>query len=148
MIDFREQFLRRYAATPNHIPRLERLLSVYGADQSEDAFAAMYLAWDDEFGAPETGRLVGEWLVCVVDADGRLVRVSDAAVRGALRLMGRVRPAEEALAAAALRRLDPGASCEALQRAQALLESAAAMEASELESLEWMSPAADRQNAR
>ena len=40
----REDFLRRYATSPIHVPRLERLLSAYGDNDEIHAFAETFIA--------------------------------------------------------------------------------------------------------
>ena len=84
----REDFLRRYATSPIHVPRLERLLTVYGDSDEVHAFAETFIAWDRTGPGIETARVVAELLASFQDESGALVRLSDDAVRGALRLMG------------------------------------------------------------
>ena len=38
------EFLRRYATSPIHVPRLERLLAVYAPPETPDQFARTYIA--------------------------------------------------------------------------------------------------------
>ena len=83
----REDFLRRYATSPIHVPRFERLLAIYGETDGEDAFAATFIAWDRACPDVEAARIVAELLASFKDESGALVRLSDDAVRGALRLM-------------------------------------------------------------
>jgi hypothetical protein len=77
----REAFLRRYATSPIHVPRLERLLSVY-----EDEFASQFIEWDRECPDVEAARIVAE-ILSAGDAAGRIVRLSDESVRAAIRWM-------------------------------------------------------------
>ena len=83
----REDFLRRYATSPIHVPRLERLLSAYGDNDEIHAFAETFIAWDRTGPSVEAARVVAELLASFQDESGALVRLSDDAVRGALRLM-------------------------------------------------------------
>jgi hypothetical protein len=82
---FQETFLRRYAASPIHVPRLERLLATYGAGGTQEAFAQRFLGWDDACPDGDAARIVTEVLSQVVGADGRLIRLTDDAVHGAIR---------------------------------------------------------------
>ena len=83
----REDFLRRYATSPIHVPRLERLLLAYGDNDEIHAFAETFIAWDRTGPSVEAARVVAELLASFQDESGALVRLSDDAVRGALRLM-------------------------------------------------------------
>ena len=83
----REDFLRRYATSPIHVPRLERLLAAYGDNDEIHAFAETFIAWDRTGPSVEAARVVAELLASFQDESGALVRLSDDAVRGALRLM-------------------------------------------------------------
>lgn len=83
----REDFLRRYATSPIHVPRLERLLSAYGDNDEIHAFAETFIAWDRTGPSVEAARVLAELLASFQDESGALVRLSDDAVRGALRLM-------------------------------------------------------------
>jgi hypothetical protein len=74
-------FLRRYATSPIHVPRLERLLAVY-----DDEFAARFIEWDRECPDVEAARIVAE-ILSAGDANGRIVRLDDEAVRAAIRWM-------------------------------------------------------------
>jgi hypothetical protein len=80
----REAFLRRYATSPIHVPRLERLLSVY--EDESDAFAALFIEWDRDCPDPEAARIVAE-ILSAGDAAGRIVRLSGESVRAAIRWM-------------------------------------------------------------
>jgi hypothetical protein len=80
----REVFLRRYATSPIHVPRLERLLSVYGDDA--EGFAARFIEWDRDAPDLEAARIVAE-ILSAGDDMGRIVRLSDDAVRAAIRWM-------------------------------------------------------------
>ena len=78
-----DEFLRRFAASPIHVPPLERVLAVYG-QPSQDAFAATVIGWDRAAAHPEAARIALELLVAHVDADGVLMRLSDDAVGRAI----------------------------------------------------------------
>lgn len=80
-----EAFLRRYATSPIHVPRLERLLATYGAGDTEDLFAQQFIAWDDACQDGEAARIVTEVISQVIDSNGRLIRLTDDAVHGAIR---------------------------------------------------------------
>jgi hypothetical protein len=87
MGEWREHFLRRYATSPIHVPRLERLLEAYGADDSPEAFACRFIAWDRACTDAEAARIVTEILSVSVDDTGRVVRVPDDQVQAAIRWM-------------------------------------------------------------
>ena len=80
-----EAFLRRYATTPIHVPRLERLLATYGPCGTEDAFAQEFIQWDDACSDGDAARIVTEVISQLVDRNGQLVRLTDEAVRGAMK---------------------------------------------------------------
>jgi hypothetical protein len=82
----RDEFLRRYATSPIHVPRLERLLAVYGTGAEDDAFCRRFIEWDRACPDGEAARIVTE-ILSAGDADGRITRYSDDAVRGAIRWM-------------------------------------------------------------
>jgi hypothetical protein len=82
----RDDFLRRYATSPIHVPRLERLLAVYGTGGEDDAFCRRFIAWDRACPDAEAARIVTE-ILSAGDAAGAIPRFSDAAVRGAIRWM-------------------------------------------------------------
>jgi hypothetical protein len=82
----RDEFLRRYATSPIHVPRLERFLAVYDADAADDSFCHRFIAWDRACVDGEAARIVTE-ILSAGDASGRIVRLSDDAVRGAIRWM-------------------------------------------------------------
>lgn len=82
----RDEFLRRYATSPIHVPRLERFLAVYDADGEDDAFCHRFIAWDRASSNGEAARIVTE-ILSAGDGSGRITRVSDAAVKGAIRWM-------------------------------------------------------------
>ena len=79
-----EVFLRRYATSPIHVPRLERLLFAYGDDA--EGFATRFIEWDRDAPDLEAARIVAE-ILSAGDAVGRIVRLSDDAVRTAIRWM-------------------------------------------------------------
>lgn len=87
MSSARDEFFRRYAASPIHIPRLERLLNVYEDDVEDDAFSRKFIAWDRACPDVEAARIVTEILCLAVDATGRIVRLTDDAVKDAIRWM-------------------------------------------------------------
>jgi hypothetical protein len=78
-----DEFLRRYATSPMHVPRLERLLAVYGGTAPE-AFAAAFIAWDRACGHADAARIASELLSVHADASGTLIRVSDQVIQGAI----------------------------------------------------------------
>jgi hypothetical protein len=78
-----DEFLRRYATSPMHVPRLERLLAVYGGTAPE-AFAAAFIAWDRACGHADAARIASELLSLHVDAGAALIRVSDAVIQDAI----------------------------------------------------------------
>ena len=84
MSSVREVFLRRYATSPTHVPRLERLLSIY--EDEGDEFASQFIEWDRDCPDVEAARIVAE-LLSAGDATGRIVRLSDQAVRAAIHWM-------------------------------------------------------------
>jgi hypothetical protein len=85
----RDEFLRRYATSPIHVPRLERFLAVYGDDGDDEAFCGRFIAWDRASPDGEAARIVAE-ILSAGDSDGRISRFSDAAVKGAIRWMSDV----------------------------------------------------------
>jgi hypothetical protein len=87
MGEFREQFLRRYATSPIHVPRLERMLDAYGGGDAGDAFARRFIAWDRGCSDPDAARIVTEILSVSTDRAGQLVRYSDEQVQAAIRWM-------------------------------------------------------------
>lgn len=78
------EFLRRYAASPMHVPRLERLLDTYGEPGAPDAFAEAFISWDCACGDSDAARIVTEVLSTLVDERGRLVRLTPQAIKGAI----------------------------------------------------------------
>ena len=56
-----DEFLRRFAASPIHVPQLERVLAAYGGG-SPDAFAAAVIETDREAAHPEATRIALEVL--------------------------------------------------------------------------------------
>ena len=83
----REDFLRRYATSPIHVPRLERFLDAYGGDGQDEAFALKFIDWDRACADVDAARIVTEIVSVSADETGRPVRLSDDAVRGAIRWM-------------------------------------------------------------
>ena len=80
----REDFLRRYATSPIHVPRLERLLAAYGDDEARDDFASRFIAWDRACPGAEAARIVAEIMCVCVDDSGRVRRLEDEVVLGAV----------------------------------------------------------------
>jgi len=85
----REEFLRRYATSPIHVPRLERLLAVYGDDGDDEVFCSRFIAWDRACPDGEAARIVTE-ILSAGDRSGRIPRLSDDAVHGTIRWMSDV----------------------------------------------------------
>jgi hypothetical protein len=83
----RDEFFRRYATSPIHVPRLERLLLAYGDDEEDESFARRFIAWDRACPDLEAARIVSE-ILSAGDESGRIIRLSDGAIRGAIRWMG------------------------------------------------------------
>jgi hypothetical protein len=82
----RDEFLRRYATSPIHVPRLERLLYVYGDDDQNDAFSRRFIAWDRACRDADAARIVTEIISSEIAGPG-IVRLSDEALKGAIRWM-------------------------------------------------------------
>lgn len=85
----RDEFLRRYATSPLHVPRLERLLAAYGDDGDDDSFCSRFIAWDRACPDGEAARIVTE-ILSAGDRAGGVTRLSDDAVRGAIRWVSEV----------------------------------------------------------
>jgi hypothetical protein len=85
----RDEFMRRYATSPIHVPRLERFLAAYDVDD-DDSFCHRFIAWDRAASDGEAARIVTE-ILSAGDAAGRITRLSDAAVKGAIRWMSEAR---------------------------------------------------------
>lgn len=85
----RDEFLRRYATSPIHVPRLERLLAVYGSGEEDDGFCSRFIAWDRACPDAEAARIVTE-ILSACDATGRIARYDEDTVRGAIRWMSSV----------------------------------------------------------
>jgi hypothetical protein len=98
----RDEFLRRYATSPIHVPRLERFLHEYEDDDEGDTFSRKFIGWDRACRDAEAARIVTEVVSASLDGsgpstgsgpsratsrDGRIVRLSDNAMRGAIRWM-------------------------------------------------------------
>jgi len=86
----RDEFLRRYATSPIHVPRLERFLATYEAGEQDDSFCHRFIAWDRASSDGEAARIVTE-ILSAGDSAGRITRLSDAAVKGAIRWMSEAR---------------------------------------------------------
>ncbi len=82
----RDEFLRRYATSPIHVPRLERFLAVYGTGEEDDAFCSRFIDWDRACRDADAARIVTE-ILSAGDETGRITRISEDAVRGAIRWM-------------------------------------------------------------
>ena len=85
----RDEFLRRYATSPIHVPRLERFLTVYGDNGDDEAFCDRFIAWDRASRDCEAARIVAE-ILSAGDSAGRISRLSDETVKGAIRWMSDV----------------------------------------------------------
>jgi hypothetical protein len=83
----RDEFLRRYATSPIHVPRLERLLREYEDDDEGDTFSRKFIEWDRACRDAEAARIVTEVISATVDGSRRVVRLSDNALQGAIRWM-------------------------------------------------------------
>lgn len=83
----RDEFLRRYATSPIHVPRLERLLHAYEDDDEDDTFSRKFIAWDRACPDAEAARIVTEIVSANLDGSGQIVRLSDDALQGAIRWM-------------------------------------------------------------
>ena len=81
----RDEFLRRYATSPIHVTRLERLLDAYGDE--DETFVRGFLAWDRACADGEAARIVAEIISSGGGACGRIARLSDDTVKGAIRWM-------------------------------------------------------------
>ena len=127
MLAVRDEFFRRYATSPMHVPRLERLLAAYDTGES-DVFAATFIGWDRECSDVEAARIVTELLAVFVDETGALVRLSDDAVRGAVRWMARSAALSSTERADALRTLLSSTTAEAVRQTTRVLETAATMD--------------------
>ncbi len=130
----REEFLRRYATSPIHVPRLERLLAAYG-NGDPDAFAAAFIEWDRESADAEAARIATELLALFVDGDGRVVRLTDDAVRGAVNWLAQPGAQARLERATVLRDLLSSTIPEAVAHATRFLEAAVSKPAGDLESL-------------
>ena len=120
----REDFLRRYATSPIHVPRLERLLDAYGAGGTEEAFVTRYIAWDQACPDAEAARVVAERLSAFVDETGEIVRLSDGAVHGAIRLTAEARTMTPVGRAHVLRTLTMSSDGRSVREVTAMLEEA------------------------
>ena len=82
----RDEFLRRYATSPIHVPRLERLLAVYGSGEENDPFCSRFITWDRECPDSEAARIVTE-ILSAGDPAGRIPKYGEDVIRGAIRWM-------------------------------------------------------------
>ena len=78
-----DEFLRRFAASPIHVPQLERVLAAYGG-MAPDAFAAAVIEWDREAAHPEATRIALELLATGLIAQAPLPDVDIARLRQAI----------------------------------------------------------------
>ena len=85
----RDEFMRRFATSPIHVPRLERLLAVYGSGEEDDAFCSRFIGWDRACREGEAARIVTE-ILSAGDAAGRIPRYGENVLRGAIRWMSDV----------------------------------------------------------
>jgi hypothetical protein len=69
------------------VPRLERLLAAYGDDGDDEAFAVRFIAWDRASPDVDAARIVTEIVSVSTDEAGRLLRLSDDVIEGAIRWM-------------------------------------------------------------
>lgn len=84
MSTVRDDFLRRYATSPIHVPRLERMLAAYGVRVGEETFARSFIEWDDRCGDRDAARIATEVLSTLLDSHGRLVCLTSDGVQGAI----------------------------------------------------------------
>ena len=98
----RDEFLRRYATSPIHVPRLERFLAVYGSSEEDDAFCSRFIEWDRACSDADAARIVTE-ILSAGNATGQITRLSDDTVRGAIRWMSELTSLPVAERAFALR---------------------------------------------
>ena len=131
----REDFLRRYAPSPIHVPRLERLLAAYGDNDEIHAFAEVFIAWDRTGPSVEAARVVAELLASFQDESGALVRLSDDAVRGALRLMAEASSVAPDARVRAMRTFFAATDTASIAAVSARLEAAVAAPAAALGAL-------------
>jgi hypothetical protein len=68
-----------------HVTRLERLLDAYRDD--EELFVHRFLDWDRASADGEAARIVAEIISASTDDSGRVSRVADDTVKGAIRWM-------------------------------------------------------------
>lgn len=78
-----DEFLRRFAASPIHVPQLERVLAAYGG-VSPDAFAAAVIESDREAAHPEAARIALELLATGLIEQASLPDVDIARLRTAI----------------------------------------------------------------
>jgi hypothetical protein len=126
----RDEFLRRYATSPIHVPRLERLLAVYGDDAVGDSFCSRFIEWDRACPDAEAARIVSE-ILSTGDQVGGIRRISDDAVKGAIRWMSGVTALPVGERARVLREGLSAASEPARAEFVGFLSRADAMEASQ-----------------
>ena len=69
------------------VPRLERFLDAYGVDGQDEAFALRFIEWDRACADADAARIVTEIVSANAGEAGRPVRLTDDAVRGAIRWM-------------------------------------------------------------
>ena len=103
MSTVQHEFLRRYATSPIHVPRLERLLAVYAPPETRDQFAQTYMQWDRACGDAEAARIVAELLAVLVDGQGAMIRFNSAAIMAAIEFVARGSSDEQVARAQLLR---------------------------------------------
>ena len=138
----RDEFLRRYATSPIHVPRLERFLAVYGSGEGDDAFCRRFITWDRASTDADAARIVTE-ILSAGDATGRITRISDNAVRGAIRWMSAFTPLPVAERAFVLRARLTAADDAAVARFVTFLASTVDLEDAQFRSAAeaWAEPA-------
>ena len=131
----REDFLRRYATSPLHVARLERLLATYGTTHGEARFAETFIAWDRACSDVDAALVVTEVLATFEDERGELIRLSDKAIKGALRFLADAVSVSPAIRAYTLRWWCRVRDTPAFERVITRLEAAADAPTTELEQL-------------
>ena len=78
-----DEFLRRFAASPIHVPQLERVLEAYGG-ASPETLADAFLEWDRDAAHPEATRIALELLANGLIEQAPLPEVDLARLRTAI----------------------------------------------------------------
>ena len=131
----REDFLRRYATSPLHVARLERLLATYGDTHGETRFAETFIAFDRACPDVNAALVLTEVLATFEDESGALVRLSDQAIQGALRFLTEAVSVSPTTRAYTLRTWCRVRDTAAIKRVRTRLEAAADAPTTELEQL-------------